>query len=65
MSTLVGKSALAEVTTEDRAVDMIEEGFDLVIRMNPAPDESLVGRAILRGRLVVGKRRLEGTRISA
>ncbi|KAB0678540.1 LysR family transcriptional regulator [Aureimonas leprariae] len=42
-----------EVTTEDRAVDMIEEGFDLVIRVNPKPDESLVGRAFLRDRLVV------------
>ncbi|MCJ2083517.1 LysR family transcriptional regulator [Methylobacterium sp. J-090] len=42
-----------EVTTEDRAVDMIEEGFDLVIRVNPAPDERLVGRAFLRDRLVV------------
>lgn len=42
-----------EVTTEDRAVDMIEEGYDLVIRVNPAPDESLVGRIFLRDRLVV------------
>lgn len=42
-----------EVTTEDRPVDMIEEGYDLVIRVNPAPDESLVGRAFLRDRLVV------------
>lgn len=42
-----------EVTTEDRAVDMIEEGVDLVIRVNPSPDESLVGRAFLRDRLVV------------
>ncbi|MER9875319.1 LysR substrate-binding domain-containing protein [Mesorhizobium sp. M0045] len=42
-----------EVTTEDRVVDMIEEGFDLVIRVNPDPDESLVGRAFLRDRLVV------------
>lgn len=42
-----------EVTTEDRAVDMVEEGFDLVIRVNPDPDESLVGRAFLRDRLVV------------
>lgn len=42
-----------EVTTEDRAVDMIEEGFDLVIRVNPDPDESLVGRAFLSDRLVV------------
>ncbi|WP_441234647.1 LysR family transcriptional regulator [Bradyrhizobium sp. 930_D9_N1_4] len=42
-----------EVTTEDRAVDMIEEGFDLVIRVNPAPDDSLVGRIFLRDRLMV------------
>ena len=42
-----------EVTTEDRAVDMIEEGFDLVIRVNPDPDERLVGRVFLRDRLVV------------
>ncbi|QAY76782.1 LysR family transcriptional regulator [Sphingosinicella sp. BN140058] len=42
-----------EVTSEDRPVDMIEEGFDLVIRVNPDPDESLVGRAFLHDRLVV------------
>lgn len=53
-----------EITTEDRAVDMVEEGYDLVIRVNPAPDESLVGRAFLRDRLVVvaspGLSRLSG-----
>lgn len=42
-----------EVTTDDRAVDMIEEGYDLVIRVNPAPDDSLVGRIFLRDRLMV------------
>lgn len=42
-----------EVTTEDRAVDMVEEGFDLVIRVNPAPDANLVGRVFLRDRLLV------------
>jgi len=42
-----------EITTEDRAVDMIEEGYDLVIRVNPDPDESLVGRIFLRDHLVV------------
>ncbi|RAI43735.1 LysR family transcriptional regulator [Rhodoplanes roseus] len=41
-----------EITTEDRAVDMIEEGFDLVIRVDPDPDDSLVGRAFLRDRLL-------------
>ncbi|CAH2935311.1 MAG: Transcriptional regulator, LysR family [uncultured Paraburkholderia sp.] len=42
-----------EVTTQDRPVDMIEEGYDLVIRVNPDPDESLIGRVFLRDRLVV------------
>ena len=42
-----------EVTTEDRPVDMVEEAYDLVIRVNPEPDESLVGRVCLRDRLVV------------
>ncbi|MGM4985955.1 MULTISPECIES: LysR family transcriptional regulator [Rhizobium] len=42
-----------EITTDDRAVDMIEEGYDLVIRVNPEPDEALVGRVFLRDRLVV------------
>ncbi len=42
-----------EITTEDRAVDMIEEAYDVVIRVNPEPDESLVGRVFLHDRLVV------------
>ncbi|MGK6306800.1 LysR family transcriptional regulator [Variovorax sp. DT-64] len=42
-----------EVTSEDRAVDMVEEGYDLVIRVNPDPDASLVGRIFMRDRLVV------------
>lgn len=42
-----------EVTTEDRSVDMIEEGYDLVIRVNPAIDENLIGRIFLHDRLVV------------
>ena len=42
-----------EVTAEDRTVDMIEEGYDLVIRVNPDPDETLVGRILMRDRLVV------------
>lgn len=42
-----------EVTAEDRPVDMVEEGYDLVIRVNPDPDESLIGRVFLRDRLIV------------
>lgn len=41
-----------EVTSEDRPVDMVEEGYDLVIRVNPGRDESLVGRIFLRDRIV-------------
>lgn len=37
----------------DRAVDMIEEGYGLVIRVDPAPDDALVGRPFLHDRLVV------------
>lgn len=42
-----------EVTTEDRSVDMVEEGYDLAIRVNPRPDESLVGRVFMHDQLVV------------
>ncbi|HUB90304.1 MAG TPA: LysR substrate-binding domain-containing protein [Dyella sp.] len=42
-----------EITAEDRAVDMIEEAYDLVIRVNPQPDANLVGRIFLRDRSVV------------
>ncbi|MDH5821678.1 LysR substrate-binding domain-containing protein [Luteimonas sp. RD2P54] len=41
-----------EITTEDRAVDMVEEGYDLVIRVNPDPNEHLIGRIVLHDRLV-------------
>src|SRR5206468_812417 len=44
---------ILEVTTEDRAVDMVEEGYDLAIRVNPRSDESLVGRIFMRDRLVI------------
>jgi len=42
-----------EVTTENRAVDMVEEGYDLTIRVNPPADVSLVGRVFLHDRLVI------------
>jgi DNA-binding transcriptional LysR family regulator len=42
-----------EVSTEDRSVDMVEEGFDLAIRVNPDADANLVGRIFLRDRMMV------------
>lgn len=43
-----------EVVAEDRLVDPVEDGFDLVIRVDPSHDERLVGRRILDDqRLVV------------
>lgn len=36
-----------EVVADDRIMDPVEDGFDLVIRVDPSPDERLVGRRIL------------------
>ncbi|WCM23831.1 LysR substrate-binding domain-containing protein [Paraburkholderia bryophila] len=40
-----------EVVAEDRVVDPVEDGYDLVIRINPPSDEQLVGRRILGDQL--------------
>ncbi|CAI0756860.1 LysR family transcriptional regulator [Serratia quinivorans] len=42
-----------EVVAEDRMVDLVEEHFDVAIRINPGPDSQLVGRCFARDRLVV------------
>jgi DNA-binding transcriptional LysR family regulator len=42
-----------EVVAEDRLVDLVEEQFDVAIRINPNPDSNLVGRCFARDRLVV------------
>ncbi|AAO56511.1 MULTISPECIES: LysR family transcriptional regulator [Pseudomonas syringae group] len=44
---------IIEVTAEDRLVDLVEEQFDVAIRINPDPDSRLVGRCFARDRLVV------------
>ncbi|MEG3087760.1 LysR family transcriptional regulator [Sphingomonas sp. PB4P5] len=38
---------VVEIVAEDRMVDPVEDNYDLVIRINPNPDERLVGRRIL------------------
>ena len=43
-----------EIVAEDRLVDPVEDGYDLIIRIDPSPDERLVGRRFLYDqRLVV------------
>jgi DNA-binding transcriptional LysR family regulator len=43
-----------EIVAEDRVADPVEDGYDLVIRIDPSRDEQLVGRRILGDeRLVV------------
>lgn len=42
-----------DVVAEDRAVDLVEEQFDVAIRVNPSPDSNLVGRCFAKDRLVV------------
>jgi DNA-binding transcriptional LysR family regulator len=42
-----------EIVAEDRKADPVEDGFDIVIRVNPSPDERLVGRRILKDELVL------------
>ncbi len=42
-----------EVTAEDRFVDLVEEGYDLVVRINPSVEASLVGRCFFRDTLVL------------
>lgn len=42
-----------EVIAEDRFVDLVEDAYDIVIRVNPRRDDNLVGRCFLRSPLVV------------
>jgi DNA-binding transcriptional LysR family regulator len=42
-----------DVTFEDRQVDLVEDGYDVVIRINPRPDSPLVGRCLHRDDLLL------------
>lgn len=42
-----------EINAEDRFVDPVEEGYDLVIRTNPKPNESMVGRRLFTDELAL------------
>jgi DNA-binding transcriptional LysR family regulator len=42
-----------EIVAEDRLADPVQDGYDLVIRVNPDRDELLIGRAIATDRRVL------------
>lgn len=42
-----------EITADDRFVDLVEEGYDVVIRVNPLPGPDLVGRCFMRDQLLI------------
>ncbi|KPC55196.1 LysR family transcriptional regulator [Amantichitinum ursilacus] len=42
-----------EVVADDRRVNLVEEQFDIAIRIDPDPDTALVGRCFARDRLVL------------
>ena len=44
---------LLEAVVEDRRIDLLREGFDAVVRINPSPDSTLTGRLQGRNRLVL------------
>lgn len=51
-----------EIVAEDRKVDPVEDNYDVVIRIDPGPDERLIGRRILQDELVLAG--LPGTSIA-
>src|SRR3954465_9419837 len=44
---------IVDVVAEDRLADLVDEQFDVAIRINPRPDTALVGRRFAKDRLVV------------
>lgn len=51
--TLAYPDITLSVTVEDRHVDLVSEGYDLVIRINPEPNSDLVGRCFARGHVLI------------
>ena len=50
-----------EIVAEDRFVDPVEDGYHLVIRINPSQDDRLIGRLIMEDeRLIVSAPSLKG-----
>lgn len=41
------------ITLEDREVDLVNEGYDVVIRVNPEPNSELVGRCFSRDQVII------------
>lgn len=42
-----------DLVAEDRNVDLVEDGYDAVVRVNPRPDAALVGRRFARDEMFV------------
>ena len=42
-----------EIDIDDRFIDPVSEGYDVVVRANPLPDSNLVGRRFLRSQSVL------------
>ncbi len=51
--TLAYPDVKLSITMEDRAVDLVNEGYDVVIRVNPEPNSELVGRCFVRDHVLV------------
>ncbi len=42
-----------DIRAEDRKIDLVEDGYDIAIRVNPHPDSTLVGRCFARDRMLL------------